>query len=135
MHKNIFIAFLIFLTAVAGCQDNHVEVDMSDPLSSGRGFIEASLIGDYVTAEKYMLKDSTNTQYLEGLKDFSKKLTPIERASYREADIIIDSTRMPDDSTELIYFKNTYKKEPARLKLIKKDNEWRVDFKYTFIDE
>ncbi len=134
MNKNIFIAFIILITA-AGCSEQHKEIDLSDPLSSGRGFIEASLIGDYVTAEKYILPDSTNTQYLEGLKDFSKKLTPIERASYREADIIVDSTRTPNDSTELIYYKNTYKKEPTKLKLIKKNDEWRVDFKYTFIDE
>lgn len=134
MSKKI-LTLITLIAILTGCKNKSGEIDLSDALSSGRGFIEASLIGDYVKAEKYLLEDSTNTQYLDGLKDFSKKLTPIERASYREADIIIDSTRSLNDSTEFIYFKNTYKKEPTRLKLCKQGNDWKVDFKYTFIDE
>lgn len=128
MNKKILIGLCIFLCW--GCKDE--SVDLSDALSSGRGFIEANLRGDYVKAEKYILKDSTNEQYLDGLRDFNKNLTPLERENYRDADIIIDSTRLLDDSTDIIYYQNTYKKEPTKLKLRKKGQEWRVDFKYTF---
>lgn len=131
--KKVIFALLI-IPALSSCSSSD-EMDMSDPLSSARGFIEASLLGDYIVAEKYMLKDSINDQYLDGLVDFSKKLSPMERQNYRTADIIIDSTKSVNDSTTLVFYRNTYKKEPTRLKLIKRDNEWRIDFKYTFDEE
>lgn len=121
---------LIFL----GCKSSP-DVDLSDPISSARGFIEATLKGDYVKAEAYMLTDSTNKQYLAGLRDFSKGLDAGERENYREADIIIDSTKSLNDSTDIIYYKNTFKKEPTRLKLLKRGEDWKVDFKYTFVEE
>ncbi|HRN72445.1 MAG TPA: hypothetical protein PLM81_04915 [Ginsengibacter sp.] len=126
----IIVTGIIFLTS---CKDENI--DKSDPLSSGRGFIEASLKGDYVKAEKYILEDSTNNQYLDRYKEFTAGLSPSERENYRDADIIIDSTKTLNDSTEIIYYKNTYKKEPTKLKLIKHGEEWLVDFKYTFIDD
>lgn len=124
---------LFIVTAFWGCSSSD-DLDMTDPLSSARGFIEASLLGDYLQAEKYMLQDSTNEQYLDGLADFNKKLSPLERNNYRTADIIIDSSKSENDSTTIIYYRNTYKKEPTSLKLIKRNNEWRVDFKYTFAE-
>lgn len=131
MTKRIWILFVVII--LASCSSENI--DRSDALSSGRGFIEASLKGDYVKAEKYILKDTTNEQYLDGLRDFNKKLTPLERENYRDADILIDSTKSKSDSVDIIYYRNTYKKEPTQLKLVKQNNEWWVDFKYTFQNE
>lgn len=130
MNKILF--FVMMVVFFASCKSE--EIDRSDALSAGRGFVEASLKGDYVKAERYMLKDSTNEQYLDGLREFSAKLTPLEREHYRDADIIIDSTRSLSDSVDIIYYKNSYKKEPTPLKLVKKDDQWWVDFKYTFVN-
>lgn len=129
MKKQIFYTLCLFVF-LASCS-NEV-IDQSDPLATGRGFIEASLKGDYVKAEKYIFEDSTNEQYLDRLRDFNKNLQPIERESYRDAGIIIDSTKTINDSTEVIFYKNTYKKEPTQLRLIRKTDKWFVDFKYTF---
>lgn len=106
-------------------------MDKSDPLESGRGFIEASLKGDYVKAQKYILPDSTNMEYLATLRDFNSKRTPLERENYRDANIIIDSTQSLSDSITIITYSNTYKNEPSKLKMVKHNNEWLVDFKYT----
>lgn len=126
----ILSAIILFSTAC----NNDVKVDRSDPLSSGRGFIEASLKGDYIMAEKYLLKDSTNMQYFQGLKDFNKKLDAETRRGYSEANIIIDSSIAKSDSVDIIYYTNSYKNKPSKIKLVKKDNDWLVDFKYTFND-
>lgn len=128
-HKIVYSILAVLLCWGCGSSD---KVDLSDPLTSGRGFIEANLKGDYVQAEKYMLNDSTNNQLLDGLKDSNKKMTPAERESYREADIIVDSTKSPNDSTDIIYYKNSFKKEATRIKLVKQGADWKVDFKYTF---
>lgn len=126
------ISFFALSLFVISCSEEHL--DKSDPITSGRGFIEASLKGDYVKAKKYMLIDSTNEQYIHGFEDFNQKLTPLEREGYRDADIIIDSTKSPNDSTDIIYYKNTYKNQPTKIMLIKKGNDWLVDFKYTFLN-
>ena len=122
---------LLTTLAVAAC--NHsAEVSKKDPLESGRGFIESSLKGNYDEAKKYLLQDSTNMQYFEGLEDFNSNRSDDEKEGYKNANIIIDSTQQLSDSVTIITYSNTYKNKPSKLKLVKKNNEWLVDFKYTF---
>ena len=117
--------------AITACNHSSV-VSRKDPLESGRGFIESSLKGDYDEAKKYLLQDSTNIQYFEGLEDFNSSRSDIEKEGYKNANIIIDSTQQLSDSVTIITYSNTYKNKPSKLKLVKKNNEWLVDFKYTF---
>src|SRR6187551_1462617 len=131
--KRTLLLLSIITFSVVSCNNND-NVDKSDHLISGRGFIEASLKGDYKIAEKYLLKDSTNMQYFQGLKDFNIKLDAETRQGYRNANIIIDSSIAKSDSVDIIYYSNSFKNEPSKIKLVKQNNEWLVDFKYTFID-
>lgn len=130
--KRVLIVFGIFMITLAACNSS-TNVDKSDPLESGRGFIEASLKGDYVKAQKYLLPDSTNMEYLEGLKTFNNNMSAEDRRGYSDADIIIDSSIAKSDSVDIIYYSNSYKNKPSKIKLVKQNNEWLVDFKYTFI--
>ena len=125
---------MFFLTAMisfAAC-NNSPEIRKTDPLESGRGFIEASLKGDYDEAKKYLLQDSTNIEYFNGLKDFNSKRSKEEKEGYKDANILIDSTQKISDSVTIISYSNTYKKKPSKLKMVRQNNEWLVDFKYTF---
>lgn len=131
--KRIIVAAIAFACVFTAC-DHTAEVNKTDPLESGRGFIEASLKGDYVEAKKYILEDSTNLEYFEGLKDFNSKRNSEEREGYREANIIIDSTHQVSDSVTIITYSNTYKNVPSKLKMVKRNNEWLVDFKFSFND-
>jgi hypothetical protein len=128
--KNKIIMVMAVTFIIAAC-NNSADVDKSDPLESGRGFIEASLKGDYVKAEEYILPYSTNMEYLHILRDFNSKRTPEERENYRDANIIIDSTQTLSDSVTIITYSNTYKNVPQKLKMIKHNNDWLVDFKFT----
>ena len=128
---NKIISLLIITLAITAC--NHsAEVRKSDPLESGRGFIESSLKGDYDEAQKYILQDSINIEYFNGLKDFNSKRSTDEKEGYRDANILIDSTQKISDYVTIITYSNTYKNQPSKLKMVKKNNEWLVDFKYTF---
>lgn len=122
------------MAAIFACNSNTSETDKSDPLESGRGFIEASLRGDYTTAKKYLLQDSINVEYFDGLKDFNLKMNREDRYGYSQANIIIDSSIAKSDSVNIIYYSNTYKNKPSKIKMVKHNNEWLVDFKYTFND-
>ncbi len=127
----IILSLAIFVTI--GCSNN-ITVDKSDPLTTGRGFIEASLKGDYKVAEKYLLNDSTNMEYFRGLKDFNTKLDAETRRGYSEANIIVDSLIAKSDSVDVLYYTNTFKNKPSKIKLVKRNKDWLVDFKYTFSD-
>jgi hypothetical protein len=131
--KRLITGLLVVITMITACQHS-AEVNKRDPLESGRGFIESSLKGDYVEAQKYLLQDSTNMQYLNGLKEFNSQRSDEEREGYKNANIIIDSTQQLSDSVTIITYSNTFKNQPSKIKLVKKNNEWLVDFKYTFTD-
>ena len=119
------------IISFAAC-NNSSETRKTDPLESGRGFIEASLKGDCVEAKKYLLQDSTNIEYFNGLKDFNSKRSKEEKEGYKDANILIDSTQKISDSVTIISYSNTYKNKPSKLKMVRRNNEWLVDFKYTF---
>ena len=106
----------------------------SDPLEAGREFINASLTGDYEYAKKYLLADSTNIMYFDRFVEFDEKKPATDKEGYKNANIIINSTENVSDSVAIINYSNTYKIEPAKIKLIRKNKEWLVDFKYTFLD-
>ena len=65
-------------------------------------------------------------------KDFNSKRSKDEKEGYRDANILIDSTQKISDSVTIITYSNTYKNRPEKLKMVKKNNEWLVDFKYSF---
>ena len=98
---------LAIIFTITACK-NSIEVNKRDPLESGRGFIESSLKGDYDEAKKYLLQDSTNTQYFEGLEDFNSKRSNDEKEGYKNANILIDSTQQLSDSVTIITYSNTY---------------------------
>ncbi len=131
--KRAFIILSAITLFATSCSNNE-NVDKSDALTSGRGFIEASLKGDYKKAEKYLLKDSTNMEYFQGLKDFNNKMDAATRRGYSEANIIIDSSIAKSDSVDIIYYTNSFKNKPSKIKLVKQNKDWLVDFKYTFTD-
>ncbi len=131
--KKILIILSACILIISACNDSNT-VNKTDPLESGRGFIEASLKGNYVQARKYLLQDSTNIQYFDGLKDFNNNMSREDRHGYSDANIIIDSSIAKSDSVNIIYYTNTYKNKPSKLKMLKKNKEWLVDFKYTFTD-
>ena len=128
--SSIILAAFTFL--FAACNNNSSEIDKSDPLESGRGFIEASLKGDYINAKKYLLEDTVNLEFFDRLKDFTSRMSREDRYGYSAANIIIDSSISKSDSVDIIYYSNSYKRIPSKIKMVKKNNEWLVDFKYTF---
>ena len=132
--RKIFLNAFIFLFFIACNQSSVKTKKNSDPLEAGREFIDASLTGDYDYAKKYLFPDSTNLMSFDRYIEFDKKMPAADKEGYKNANILINSTDKVSDSVMIINYSNTYKNKPAKLKLIKKNNEWLVDFKYTFLD-
>lgn len=133
MYKLILIT-AVFLFFISCDHEADKTKKNTDPLEAGREFINASLTGDYEYAKQYLLTDSTNLMYFDRYVEFDEKKPAADKEGYKNANIIIDSTQNVSDSVTIINYSNTYKKKPSKIKLIKKNNEWLVDFKYTFLD-
>ncbi len=131
MFKNLYVTLAVILFFIS-CDQTVKTVKKDDPLEAGREFIDASLKGDYEYAKKYLLPDTTNAMYFERLQDFYKNKDKAEKDGYKNANIIINSAEKISDSVMIINYSNTFKNQPAKIKLIKLKNEWLVDFKYTF---
>ncbi len=114
------------------CNSDGDTIYRTDPVEAGREFIDASLKGNYDVAKKYVLADSVNMEYFNGLETFNKKLSPQQKDGYKNANIIIDSIQNISDTVTIINYANTFKKTPAKIKLVKINSGWLVDFKYTF---
>ncbi|HVZ95957.1 MAG TPA: hypothetical protein VG847_03720 [Chitinophagaceae bacterium] len=128
--NKLFAAIFLVTTVIISCTPS-APVSKKDPLESARGFIEASLQGNFDQAQQYLLNDSTNMLYFDTFKDFYAKRSDAEKDGYKNASIIIDSTQNLSDSVAIITYANTYKNKPSKLKLVKKGSDWLVDFKYT----
>ena len=127
----------IFFTGVViffcGCTEKNSRNADNGPLETGRQFIDASLKGNYEEAKKYLLPDSTNLEYFNGLIKFNDKLSNQEKDGYKNANIIINSADSVSDSVTIINYSNTFKNSPSKIKLVRINNQWLVDFKYTFL--
>ena len=125
------LLLLIFLVIILSSCDRQGSPS-TDPLETGREFIDASLKGNYEEAKRYVLPDSVNIEYFNGLVKFNDRLSRDEKEGYKNANIIINSAENVSDSVMIINYSNTFKNTPSKIKLVKINKEWRVDFKYTF---
>ena len=131
MRKIISFCFAVQIFCLS-CTQNQNAINREDPIEAGREFIDASLKGNYEYAKKYLLDDSVNMEYFNGLVKFNNKLSPQEKDGYKSANIIIDSIQNISDTITIINYSNTFKNTPDKIKLVRINKEWLVDFKYTF---
>ena len=101
-------------------------------LDAGREFIDACLKGDFVKASFYMIPDETNAEDLKKIEHQYREKDRDGRRQYREASINIAEVANPTESITIINYSNSYDKVAHKIKVIRKDNKWLVDFKYTF---
>ena len=132
MHMQRILLLLILLVIILSSCDRQGSNPSTDPLETGREFIDASLKGNYEEAKRYVLPDSVNIEYFNGLVKFNDRLSRDEKEGYKNANIIINSAENVSDSVMIINYSNTFKNTPSKIKLVKINKEWRVDFKYTF---
>ena len=96
-------------------------------------FVRDLLDNDFKEAEKYLLKDDINMQIFER---FKKQYSGKDKAileKYKQADIIVNETSYVTDSVYIFNYSNSYSRtDKTILKLVRINNKWLVDLKYTF---
>lgn len=131
MIKKIFLPLLLAVVLLA-CNNKTKKTPVTD-VEVATTFVRNLLDNNFTEAEQYLLKDETNNQIFERFKkQYSEKDKAILE-KYKEADIIVNETSYLTDSVYIFNYSNSYSRtDKTILKLLRIDNKWLVDLKYTF---
>lgn len=125
------LCIISFLFIYSSCTNSDYQKP-DDPLEAGRDFIRFALDGNMDKAKRYILPDAGNEMLFGEIEKKYTKASKEEKEQYKNASIIINKSQTLNDSTAVINYSNSYKKENNEIKLVKTGGEWWVDFKYTF---
>ncbi len=129
--RTIFIILFSLSVFTNACSDDH-SGRPANAMETGREFIRASLNGDFKTAESLLLKDEENKQLFESYKDYYNRMPAEKKQHYKKASYEINKYEDINDSTTIINYANDYMNKPMDIKIVRKDKEWWIDFKYTY---
>ena len=133
MKKNYFI-FLFLLCCFYSCKnkDKGPTGKSENNIDAARNFIRSALDGKFDEARNFMLPDSSNTNYMDVAERSFKNISQPEKDGYRASNIIIHNVNDVNDSTTIIIYSNSYKRDHDTLKVLKINSQWLIDLKYLF---
>jgi type IV secretory pathway component VirB8 len=131
----ISFLFLQFFCACSGSEEDrsgNITTSEND-VDAARNFIRSALDGKYDRARRFMIQDSVNNEYLDLFqRNYESRMDPEDKRGYREASINIHDIRQLNDTTTVVSYSNSYKKKNDSLKVVRLNDEWLVDLKYSF---
>jgi hypothetical protein len=132
MKKIIFC--LLFAPFLFSCnnQEEQATSTSENDIDAARNFIRSALDGDYKKARDYMIQDSLNTQLLNTFEsNYQMHMNREDKRGYREASIRIPDVRKVSDTVSVVQYSNSYKNKLDSLKVVRVNNQWLVDCKYS----
>ena len=133
MIKN-YLTLIILAAIIFYCSNSDKKKTAVTQIDVANAFVRSLLDNNFTEAEQYLYKDETNSQIFER---FKKQYSGKDKATlekYKEAQIIVNETSMvKPDSIFIFNYSNSYSRaDTTILKLVRIDNKWLVDLKYTF---
>ncbi len=109
---------------------------VENPLDAGRQFADAIFQGNFERAGQLIVPDTENKNLLrQRLEDVYHQRSSADHNQMAAASLQIQHVEnMAKDSSMLIHLLNAYDGKPAVLKVVKNNNSWLVDLKYTFAE-
>ena len=101
---------------------------------TGTEFIRATLDGNFKAAEMLLLNDEQNKAMFASYKTYYERLPQDKKQEYKKASYTINTLTDVNDTTTVINYSNSYMKQPMNIKVVRRNNEWGIDFKYTSAD-
>ena len=129
-----YLALIILTATIFSCSNSDQKKTAVTDIDVATAFVRALLDNDFKEAEQYLYKDEMNTQIFER---FKKQYSGKDKATlekYKAAQIIVNETSVvKPDSIFIFNYSNSYSRaDKTVLKLVRIDNKWLVDLKYTF---
>ena len=130
----IRVFVLLFLSVgIFSCNNNETKRPAT-AVETGTEFIRATLDGNFKAAEPLLLNDLENAAMFQSYKTYYERLPAEKKVSYRKASYNINTLNEQNDSVTIINYSNSYMQQPMNIKVLKRDNVWSIDFKYTSAD-
>ncbi|MFN8243602.1 MAG: hypothetical protein U0X40_06060 [Ferruginibacter sp.] len=127
-----FLLTMTSLLLLVACNDKKTTALQTD-IDVATAFIRDLLDNKLADAEQYLLKDEQNQQYFDALKQQYRQKSKEELAKYKNAEIIINELSNVSDSISIVNYSNSYNKNlKNKVKLVRTNGRWLIDFKYTF---
>jgi hypothetical protein len=125
--------FLFLLFSFIACKTKDKAARSENDIDAARDFIQAALEGNFDKARTFMLDDSVNVNWMDNIERSFMKNDDETKYNYRKASIHIHDISYPvKDSVTVVIFSNSFKNDHDTLKVVKKNGQWLVDFKYLF---
>ena len=130
--KKVVVLLFVIVSLIA-CNNNDPKRPVT-AVETGTEFIRATLDGNFKAAEPLLLNDQQNAAMFQSYKTYYDRLPAEKKVAYRKASYTINTLTDQNDSITIINYSNSYMKQPMNIKVLKRDNVWSVDFKYTSAD-
>lgn len=126
--------FLVFLLACSiSCTSKKMELlPAENAFDAGREFIDGTLKGDFEKSAFYMLVSDQNKQFLSVVEKEYRQKDKEGRQELRTASINLEKVEDLDKGQSIIYFSNSFDKKSQKIKVIKTNQGWLVDYTYSF---
>ncbi|HAI82396.1 MAG TPA: hypothetical protein DCL43_01915 [Chitinophagaceae bacterium] len=137
MKKLLFLSCIIVVMSVAAaCGGSTAPEDAAyttaeNALDAGREFVDGCLKGKFEKSKFFMVPTPQNEDALNEMQRAYRDKPTEDRNQYREASINIGGVEQLNDTTVIIQYSNSYDKVARKLKVVKRNNSWLVDFAYT----
>ena len=134
MKKIIISSFLLFCLAACNNEDKKEEVPKSeDDVAAVVNFINAALKGNFKDARNYVVRDSTNLQFIDIRERIYATMDPATKSEYAKASMRVFEVNRLNDSTTIVVYANSFKNDKDTLKVTRENNNWLVDVKYLLL--
>ncbi len=123
---------ILLAAAVIACSSPAKKTPVTD-VEVATSFVRNILDNKFDEAEKYLLRDEINLELFNRFRNqySSQKKEVLEK--YKDADILVNETSYITDSIYIFNYSNSYARElKNKIKLVRVNGKWLVDFQYTF---
>ena len=125
--------FLFLLFVACNSSDKTAPPASENDVDAARNFIRAALDGHYDEARNLVLPDSANNAWIDLYKRiYQSRMSLGDKAGYRAASINIHDIQTVNDSITIVRYSNSFKQQADSLKVVKRDDAWLVDLRYSF---
>lgn len=124
----LFIAF--FGLIACGNKKNYPVA--ADSLDAAREFLTGCLKGDFEKASFYMVQDEQNKKLLQEASETYLAKSAAQQTQYAQSSLQNVTIENISTTETIINYKNSYDNVARKVKVVLVNQQWLIDFKYTF---
>ena len=128
MHTRLF--FFFFLCLLFSCNDSK-RAEPTSAIEVGSAFIRASLDGDFKEASRFLLNEKQNLELFSSYENYYQRLPADIRNKYKSSSYKVNEYSELNDTTAILNYSNDFMKQPMELKVVRKNEAWKIDFRHT----